>query len=95
VNLKKRIFNARISGKSIDIDHFNCLRTRFINELLKYNVLDVDISQPHNLSADEVVFRLNDSVSSNGAEYAVGQRILFNKLSISGIVRVAEDQDNG
>ena len=91
MNLKKRIFNARISGKSIDIDHFKCLRTIFINRLLKYNVLSVDISQPHNLSEDQIVFRLNDSVSSNGAEYSIGQRILFSELNINGIVKVAED----
>jgi len=91
MNLEKRIFNARISGKPIDISNFNKLRTRFVNELLKYNVLKVDISQPHNLKADELVFRLNDSVLSNGAEYAIGQRILFSDLNYDKIVQVAED----
>jgi len=91
MNLEKRIFSARISGKPIDIDHFKLLRTRFINQLLKYNVLKVDISQPHNLKADQIVFRLNDSVLSNGAEYAVGQRILFSELNYHGLVQVAED----
>lgn len=91
MNLEKRIFNARISGKPIDIDHFPLLRTRLVNQLLKYNVLKVDISQPHNLKADELVFRLNDSVLSNGAEYTVGQRILFSELNYHRLVQVAED----
>jgi len=91
MSLEKRIFSARISGKPIDIDHFKLLRTSFINQLLKYNVLKVDISQPHNLKESELVFRLNDSVLSNGAEYAVGQRILFSELNYHGLVQVAED----
>jgi hypothetical protein len=91
MTLAKRIFSARISGKPINIDHFKLLRTRFINELLKYNVLAVCTAQPLNLSEDEIVFKLNDSVSSNGAEYAIGQRILFSELNINGIVQVAED----
>ena len=88
MNLSKRIFNARISGKSIVFKRRMFL-TRFVNRLLKHKVLRVDISQPGNLGEGELVFRLNDPVFSNGAEYAVDQRILFSRLNINGIVRVA------
>lgn len=95
MNLKKRIFKARITGEPIELKQsFYHLRpsTRLVNRLLKYKVMRIDTSQPHNIGLDEAVFRLNDSVSSNGAVYSVGQRILFSSLNINGIVQVAEDR---
>ena len=90
MSLVKRIFSSRISGKPINID-FKDIGLKLVNELLKYEVLRVDISQPHNLTENQLVFRLNDSVLSNGAEYSIGQRILFSDLNINGIVQVSED----
>ena len=118
MNLKKRIFNARISGQPLELSllwtpiefefktrlsgkplkfrfpfilEFKWVRTRVINNLLKFKVIKIDISQPHDLKSGQCAFRLNDSISSNGAVYSVGQRILFSRLNINGIVQVAED----
>lgn len=99
MKLKKSIFKSRLSGSPLELKWhmFKRFRTAQVNSLLQYGVIKHDDLSPPpiNCSTDEIIFVMNDPISINGAEYAVGQRVIFSNLYINGIIEVIKGNHNG
>ena len=99
MKLKKRIFESRLNGRPLELKWhmFKKFRTAQVNLLLQYGVIKHDdlSSSPLNCSTDELIFVMNDLISINGLEYAIGQRVIFSNLYINGIIEVIKGNHNG
>ena len=91
--LRRRTFKSRLSGNPIKIKKysFRWSITVQINEMLRLGIITSDPSvplSPAESKHNQAIFLTNDFISMNGVEYAVGQRILFGRLNVNGIVRI-------
>lgn len=85
-NLKRHIFESRLSGKPIELKRHISKRSRTaqLTLWLKYGVMKIYNPIPE---LDGAVFIiLNDAIVINGIEFAAGQKVMMTKININKLV---------